>query len=408
MATPTEEAAPAPGTEADTAEPTDTETESPTETPTPQPLQPAAYEQTAGAYPTAYGNQERSGDATHVHGPASQPTHAWSYEVGHHPWTPLVCEGTVFASLGGWRRGEPNFFAVDQTTGEEQWGVDIGNAANRAAAVMQTHLLVPCWRGQLTAVDRQRGTVRWRTQVGNGDLFTPAVGNGVAVVTSEEGCFGVDPVDGTIQWHYETDRSTMSSATVGNGGWLANETAFFHALDGDGARYLHAVDTQTGNRVWRRQGTVAYNRAPAYRSGRLYLSGPNGTEARRADDGELVWSAQAGAETTPAVTADAVYVRTDDTLVAFDRESGDELWSTGVGSLSFRRGVPGPTVTENVVIVPDRGGGDVTGVDRDDGTTLWSVTQQHPVTRTVAVVEGTLVTQGHIDSSTELLAAYTW
>lgn len=193
----------------------------------------------------------------------------------------------------------------------------------------------------------------------------------VAVLAGDETCYGVDPVDGERRWQYDLGRGTLSRAAVGSDG-LSTPTAFFHAISDSGVRSLTALDATNGQQRWRVTDAVAYNNAPAYRDGTVYVSGPDGTEARRASDGE-------------------------------------RLWSVDVGHLDFRRGVPAPTVTDGAVVLPEGGEADVGGYDPTNGNRLWRVSFPYTVTRPVSVVEDALVVQSHTDEAVDTAVhAYTW
>lgn len=344
---------------------------------------------------------------SHVFGPFSEPTESWTFDVRQHPYDPIVADGTVYIAQGG-DKDESNVVALSAATGSVQWGVHIDPVADAAPAVLETHVLVPGRSGKLYAIARETGELEWTTSIGSEDLVTPVFADGLAVVGSREHCYGVDPVDGTIEWKYPIPRG-MSIPCIGAGGELDSATAFFHSM-APGTQYLHAVDVSTGERVWRIEADVWPQQAPAYRDGTVFLSGPTGgTRARRATDGELLWSREIGAQTTPAVTADSLYLRTQDKLHALSPETGDSRWMTDVEHFEFRRGVPAPTVTEQTVIVPEKEYSDVAGYDREDGSRRWMIAFPDDLTRPVSVVDGRLIAQTHSEEHRATkIQSYSW
>lgn len=92
-----------------------------------------------------------------------------------------------------------------------------------------------------------------------------------------------------------------------------------------------ALDASDGSELWTREITTRYE-PPTIADGTVYLPAADGLHAVSLEDGQDVWTSDAGRggpipRAQPAV-GDAVYASLDDELVSYDRDTGEERWRT--------------------------------------------------------------------------------
>ncbi|WP_459192796.1 outer membrane protein assembly factor BamB family protein [Halosimplex sp. J119] len=132
---------------------------------------------------------------------------------------------------------------------------------------------------------------------------------------------------------------------------------------------------------------------PTVADGTVYTTDKYATlYAVDAATGEGTWTAGIEDPSVPVVGEDVVAVAgSTDTLVAFERESGDRRWRTGVDAdLGLRESRP--TVTEGAVLVPTRTG--LRAYDLSTGERRWRYDIGLRVGRHPAVVDGTVYAAG--------------
>jgi outer membrane protein assembly factor BamB len=186
--------------------------------------------------------------------------------------------------------------------------------------------------GHLVAMAASDGSVLWNREleVGSGELFTPAIANGIAYITS----------------------ARNTSLSVGGS--------------------LYAFDAASGDQLWRVDGTASTS--PVVADGKVFVGGgeegsPADIVAYNAGSGAVLWTDQAGRYPqpgAPAVSHGRVFVERDDGLYAFDEANGAELW---------HRAVPGgegryaPVVRAGIVLVGEEG---VQALDATTGDPRWT------------------------------------
>lgn len=214
--------------------------------------------------------------------------------------------------------------------------------------------------------------------------------------------------DPDVRWSFETE-TRAHPPTVADG------TVYFASQDG----HLYALEAGSGQVHWKRVRDTAWNVAPVIADGVVTYSGysnaaaydaatgdelwsfePSGANATLAyafdDDGEAVYLG-ASNHTSPSVVVDDPY----DRVYAFDRRSGDRLWTTTL-SESSQEYVPPQSVTaagDKVFVTVGDQQGEILALDATDGSELW----RHSIERFVGepIVANGMVYQ---NSGTSLLA----
>lgn len=155
---------------------------------------------------------------------------------------------------------------------------------------------------------------------------------------------------------------------------IDSDTVYLSSLSG----VVSAMDRWTGEPRWSLDVGTSLNGTPAVADGVVYTARGTtpGLVALRAVDGTVVWESDLGGQVAmfgaPTVVGDTVYLATGPggpgSLVALDVATGEQRWSTLVGSDVFF----GPAVGEGVAVVAGNGDGVVTAVDVGTGEVLWT------------------------------------
>jgi outer membrane protein assembly factor BamB len=156
--------------------------------------------------------------------------------------------------------------AVDAANGHEAWRVAVspGGVVVRPPATASGILVTATDDRQLTALDPDNGAVRWTAQVGTDSVGTPVIdGDTVYLGASPESTnatlFAFDLATGTERWHID---ESLGAPSIADGMGYATGT--------DGA--VVAIDLASGRLLWRTQfeGLI---RAPAVSGNVVYVPG---------------------------------------------------------------------------------------------------------------------------------------
>lgn len=184
-------------------------------------------------------------------------------------------------------------------------------------------------QGQVYAVNEETQDVLWSSSLGSELIHASPVIKGNSVYfTDGSGVVYSFNLSGGKNWEFETDRVTLSTPAV------VGDTVF--AAD---AKSVYAVDAESGQEVWKTEVDEVIAFSPTV-DGSLYVGtiesrrpegqGANGTlYSISLEDGSVNWRVSgSGVVTTPAVTDSTVIFGTvNGSLLAVERESGDEAWS---------------------------------------------------------------------------------
>jgi outer membrane protein assembly factor BamB len=240
------------------------------------------------------------------------------------------------------------------------------------------------FEGRLVRLALSRGEEQWQTDVGHAGASTPAVYNGTAYVTvwngGEDvlrGLAAVDTTSGDIKWRGQIQADiTTSPAATADGVFVGGgfETATVAAYDHDGTeRWQHELST--------------YASTPAVAEGiAVYGSGTDSIVAYDADTGDQLWTVDTDGETTaaPTISDGRVYVGTrKHTLYAVDLMDGTEQWTVDLpGEVRRSAAVAG----DRVIVPAGRG---LVAVSMS-GTKQWVADEIEVATEPV-VVDGTIL-----------------
>ncbi|MFB6096246.1 MAG: PQQ-binding-like beta-propeller repeat protein [Haloferacaceae archaeon] len=237
------------------------------------------------------------------------------------------------------------------------------------------HMRTPTFEGgtlyvsthDLEARDAGGGTVEWtfQTDVDAGALPAPTVAGGTVYVPGsidDPQVYAVRADDGTERWRYRTPGDVGAPVAVHDG------TVFVV----DDAGTLTALAAADGDLRWTRSlGVDSPGVVPVAVDGRLYLGSSEGVQARRADDGAVVWTRN-DLGGSLAVGDDTVFVAGREAVTALDAAEGTERWRNDALEVD-----PGaPAVGREAVYLGDAGRSDdspVVALDRATGEERWRV-----------------------------------
>ena len=295
-------------------------------------------------------------------------TVAWTIDAGGPVTYPLLADGRVFVTTGGWSLSlQPgSVTALDRTTGTTLWGpLALGNEP--LAAYDRGTLFIVNFDGKLIALDGASGQTKWSLQLANPYLLdSPPVAIDGVVYVQGDYLYAVDEETGTILWKtifYGTEGTVaVQNGTVYEGESCGQASAldaatggllWHHSTDCGGGggstptifdgrlyvRYLpwrystwgdQILDATTGSLL----GKFASLQPPAFADGVGYYLDDSGTlSAVSVSTGVLAWSFVGDGSLTsaPLVAGSYVYVGSDSgSLYALDN-SGQVVWTTSVG-----------------------------------------------------------------------------
>lgn len=160
---------------------------------------------------------------------------------------------------------------------------------------------------------------------GSDKMFLATTGREVAGLAE---VLALDPETGELVWDRQIDG--VKDVVYSDGRLLVTRTQQ-HAVDEFDEGIL-ALDASTGETIWTNTSLGRVTGAPTVMEGIVYLGGDE-YAALDLESGEVIWSRtapRAPDASTPAVDGDVVYFDGGcDDVKAFDRFSGESVWTTG-------------------------------------------------------------------------------
>jgi outer membrane protein assembly factor BamB len=199
---------------------------------------------------------------------------AWNVELGRPLTSPLtVAAGTVVVGLQSTQASRlPTVVALSAANGEEAWRVDDDAAAaivSTAAADDNTAYVAfsGSQESSVDAIDLETGDRTWRARLPR--LFDPTatappvITDDAVYVTDALGVtFALDPATGARAWDFALNQNVFRAAPIAVAGHVLVGT-----IDGD----FVALETATGQLVWRSEATGRPIRAMAVAGDRLVM-----------------------------------------------------------------------------------------------------------------------------------------
>jgi glucose dehydrogenase/plastocyanin len=266
--------------------------------------------------------------------------------------SPIVVDGTVYL-----QDLKSNVYAIDLETGALIWQkrYDAGNVGPNGAAFDDGQLFVTDGMQTVAALDATTGKEVWSKRIA-----PPATQGITQQLTAHDGTLYVSTIPGTSTTQFylgggmgvlhaldeRTGDELWSFDTVKNGRLWGNA----NVNSGGGAWYPPAIDTSTGTTYWGIGNPAPYPGTKAFPAGSS-RPGPNlYTDSELAIDGtgQLQWFNQVKShdlfdgdfQASPILTTATIDGSSRDVVIgsgklghviAFDRQTGDQLWDTPVG-----------------------------------------------------------------------------
>jgi outer membrane protein assembly factor BamB len=309
--------------------------------------------------------------------PAGEPVHRWSVPgFDGFLYAPVVAGSTVLAVA---ERPDTAIVALDLETGEERWRFERGGrnlhttaiSAGDGQAYFSAHggeegdqpwlspvagdgaVYVAASTGLAVALDVATGQELWRADIGFARPEPPALSDGLLAFLGGEGVIVLNAGTGDIAW----SRTILASNVALSDGVLY--------LNSSGT--LRALEAATGDDRWHFSGNngVGAN-APAIAGGMVYVGGVSSFYALEAATGEIQWQVDdlpiAG---TAALVDGGLFLPTGIFINAYERHTGDELWSTDNWAVDdeLERGATTPlTIIDGQILTYYRDDNSETGI----------------------------------------------
>ena len=221
--------------------------------------------------------------------------------------------------------------ALDADSGKGKWVFEAQHSIWGQPAYKDGVLYVTSMDRSIYALDAETGEQKWQTSFAGAIASGPVLNDNLVYVSDfDSKVHALDIRTGEEKW----------AASAGNWVWgspdYADGVVYFADIDGD----VYAVDAHTGVQIWQQKSPGAVQTSPVVADKIVYVASegesseiPLGAlRAFSVEDGRELWTAVTPAPlfTTPVIVDDAIIValQSDEgILMAFDRHTGDKLWS---------------------------------------------------------------------------------
>ncbi len=275
-----------------------------------------------------------------------------------------------------------NVFATDLRTGKRFWTVNLKTPITSGPVACEGVVVVGTGNGRVLAIDENKGTPLWHTDVPDAVLSTPAIGQGRVFIKTVDGKLcALSAQTGKILWVYDHGAPSLVMRS-GGAPLIAGNEVIAGFPDGK----LAAFNLQ-GSLLWEEEIATPQGISPveqmvdvdadpvAAANGVVYVSTYQGSlAALNLFTGHILWSQRISSYTGLSLGAGKVFVTdADDTVWAFDQESGAVLWQQ---SQLCHRVLSEPVMAGRAVVVGD-GFGYLHFLSPEDGHTVARVLLEH-------------------------------
>jgi outer membrane protein assembly factor BamB len=302
--------------------------------------------------------------------PTASLDQAWKVETGDtagHLFHPQAEGDDVFAAGGS------RVVRIAVANGQTVWQTEAGVKLSAGAGAGQSLVLAGSGKGDLLALDRTSGAVRWKVALSSevtGQLL--AVADMVIARTGDGRVHGLAVADGSRKWLYS--RSLPALSLRGSGGMVVRDEVLYAGFPGG---KLVALNAANGAQLW--EATVALPRGATELERVADVMGNPVVDERQVcavayqgrvacfdrRNGSLLWARDTSSNSGLAMDERNVYVTDDkDAVTAFDKASGRAGWRQ---DKLARRQVTAPLALGDWVVVAD-GEGVVHVLSADDGS----------------------------------------
>ena len=260
----------------------------------------------------------------------------WSFQAGKLlEFSPIIVGDRIF-----FQDIDATTYALDREKGRVLWKENVGDRAASAPAYSNNRIfLTHLDPGQAVALRPRDGKVLWKRPVPGRTESSPlAFKDELVIFGCECGTvFALDQKDGSVEWTVETAGAIKGALAQGKG----------NVYGGNYAGEYFAIDAKSGQVEWK-QSTIggSFGRGggiystPTVAYGRVYFGSIDSrVYSVDMDTGEIAWSKSTGAEVysgpaaadTPGTRATVYIGSADDNFYALDARTGATRWQQNTG-----------------------------------------------------------------------------
>lgn len=229
----------------------------------------------------------------------------------------------------------------DAATGRERHRVEMADWVRAAPVIREGRVYAATVDGQVAAVNARTGRVLWQSEPAThgilGDLT--AGEHGLLFNASDLSIASIDYETGDMRWehellrHADTPQGSVRADRVAAGSEFQSSPTVLDGIvyAGGPDRFIHAFDTETGERVWRHELSASVSGSPTTYRGKVCAGQQGGADEFRCVDaktGRPVWEADMGWVWVGAGADNGkLFVGTvEGDIAALDAGDGEELW----------------------------------------------------------------------------------
>lgn len=291
-----------------------------------------------------------------MHASPPGPSPIWRYPLGVGTWAPPTVDGGI-CYIGG---GDGRFHAVRTADGSAAWTWSGAHAVDGQAALDRDSVYFLDTRFNLIAIDRARGTLRWRVPLhnefyaGRSAPDNPTFNHRAAIPllldgtvyagSSDGGLYAVDAATGAILWRHDAGAPVYSGIGVHGA-----DTLMFGTMDGS----VVLLDRKTRRETLRVRTGGGVVTTPVVAGDKL-IAGSRDYQLYGFNlaDGSVAWRFSywfSWIESTPALRDGLLYLGGSDyaRVTAIDPATGRARWGTIVHGMDWGT----PLVTDRAVFI---------------------------------------------------------
>jgi len=311
-----------------------------------------------------------------------------------HFTTPIVCDGRVYIGAASKR-----VYALDAGTGAVIWTTKVSDWVRASPAAIGDSVLVATVDGMLHCINAHgnaAGTLAWSKVISTHPIYADLVCAEDRTLVSDSNlmlyCLSAD---GELIWERSTLNAFLDSTgqriftdTLSGGTYYQSKPTAYRdkVFFGTPSGFLHAVNPETGEEIWKFEMGAAISVGPACADGRIFAGQQGGERffyCLDADDGSLLWK-----QTLPGgwvwgsatVYEGLVYVPTvSGYAVCLDAETGHIVWM-----FPTAKSVPAEPAIDGDLVYFGSWSRSIYAFERKTGEVVWK-------TNGVALDSGTLI-----------------
>jgi uncharacterized repeat protein (TIGR01451 family) len=329
-------------------------------------------------------NQERTSVRSNISTPNSNTT-AWTVETGATTYSSPVTSGNRVYMASG-----TDLLCIDKRNGTVIWRYPVGSEVRSVPAV-SNYVVFGCADGSIRAVNEWDGALMWTVPTGGAVTSSPLLVSEMVYVGSGDGyLYAISLYDGQLRWNTPLGGPVVSSPAYDP----SSEEIVVGSHAPVGMGRITALHQLNGTETWNFSTPMPVLSSPAVAGGIAYVGcddgivyalemGSDGNDKGVQDPAgsayDLLWSTNLSAyprgdnfmiRSSPAVTADGIFVGVGyNTLVALTL-SGAHLWHRDLGTPTADRYImSSPAVCEERMFV---GADGLYAINTRNGAMIWS------------------------------------